>query len=112
VEGFAPTSRSAQKLAEAGMETSTLQKHLARGEQPDSGERRVLSVDQVNALKYKNFLPTNDPDANKRRSRTAWATNRFNKAVIPMSIPRIQGKGLWKFCEEDVHQFIQDQRRR
>ena len=31
VEGFAPTSRAAQKLAEAGMETSTLQKHLARG---------------------------------------------------------------------------------
>jgi hypothetical protein len=23
-----------------------------------------------------------------------------------------KGKGLWKFREEDVHQFIQDQRRR
>ncbi len=52
--------------------------------------KTVLSVDQVNALKHKNFLPTNDPDANKRRSRTAWATRRFNKAVSPMSIPRIQ----------------------
>jgi ABC-type uncharacterized transport system ATPase subunit len=40
VEGFAPTSRAAQKLDEAGMETSTLQKHLARGQQPDSGEKR------------------------------------------------------------------------
>ena len=37
VEGFAPTSRAAQKLAEAGIETSTLQRHLARGEQPDTG---------------------------------------------------------------------------
>jgi flagellar biosynthesis GTPase FlhF len=41
VEGFAPTSRAAQKLAEAGMETSTLQKHLARGEQPNTGEKRL-----------------------------------------------------------------------
>jgi conjugative relaxase-like TrwC/TraI family protein len=46
VEGFAPTSRSAQKLAEAGMETSTLQKHLARGEQPDSGEKRLYVLDE------------------------------------------------------------------
>jgi conjugative relaxase-like TrwC/TraI family protein len=30
VEGFAPTSRAAQKLGEAGIETSTLQMHLAR----------------------------------------------------------------------------------
>jgi len=34
VEGFAPTSRASQKLAETGMETSTLQKHLARGQEP------------------------------------------------------------------------------
>lgn len=33
VEGFAPTSHAAQKLGEAGIETSTLQKHLARGQQ-------------------------------------------------------------------------------
>ena len=31
VEGFAPTSRAAQKLAEAGIESSTLQRHLAQG---------------------------------------------------------------------------------
>jgi len=30
VEGFAPTSRAAQKLGEAGIETSTLQMHLAQ----------------------------------------------------------------------------------
>ncbi len=46
VEGFAPTSRAAQKLAEAGMETSTLQKHLARGEQPDTGEKRLYVLDE------------------------------------------------------------------
>ena len=32
VEGFAPTSRAAHKLAEAGIESSTLQRHLAPGE--------------------------------------------------------------------------------
>jgi conjugative relaxase-like TrwC/TraI family protein len=46
VEGFAPTSRAAQKLAEAGMETSTLQKHLARGEQPDTAQRRLYVLDE------------------------------------------------------------------
>jgi ATP-dependent exoDNAse (exonuclease V) alpha subunit len=46
VEGFAPTSRAAQKLSEAGMETSTLQKHLARGEQPDTGEKRLYVLDE------------------------------------------------------------------
>lgn len=37
VEGFAPTSRAAHKLAEAGIESITLQHHLAHGEQ---GARR------------------------------------------------------------------------
>jgi conjugative relaxase-like TrwC/TraI family protein len=46
VEGFAPTSRAAQKLADAGMETSTLQKHLARGQKPDTGERRLYVLDE------------------------------------------------------------------
>ncbi len=46
VEGFAPTSRAAQKLADAGMETSTLQKHLARGQQPDTGDRRLYVLDE------------------------------------------------------------------
>ncbi len=46
VEGFAPTSRAAQKLAEAGMETSTLQKHLTRGQQPDTGVRRLYVLDE------------------------------------------------------------------
>lgn len=46
IEGFAPTSRAAQKLAEAGLETSTLQHHLARGAQPDSGDRRLYVLDE------------------------------------------------------------------
>jgi len=46
VKAFAPTSRAAQKLAEAGIETSTLQHHLARGEQPDTGERRLYVLDE------------------------------------------------------------------
>lgn len=46
VEGFAPTSRAAQKLGEAGIETSTLQRHLARGEKPDTGEKRLYVLDE------------------------------------------------------------------
>jgi conjugative relaxase-like TrwC/TraI family protein len=46
VEGFAPTSRAAQKLAEAGIETSTLQRHLTRGQGPDTGERRLYVLDE------------------------------------------------------------------
>jgi conjugative relaxase-like TrwC/TraI family protein len=46
VEGFAPTSRAAQKLAEAGIETSTLQHYLARGEQPDTGEKKLYVLDE------------------------------------------------------------------
>src|SRR5271157_2713012 len=46
VEGFAPTSRTAQKLGEAGMETSTLQKHLVRGQQPDTDEKRLYVLDE------------------------------------------------------------------
>jgi conjugative relaxase-like TrwC/TraI family protein len=46
VEGFAPTSRAAQKLSEAGMETSTLQKYLASGERPDTAEKRLYVLDE------------------------------------------------------------------
>jgi len=46
VEGFAPTSRAAQKLGEAGIETSTLQMHLAQRQKPDTGERRLYVLDE------------------------------------------------------------------
>src|SRR5713226_5295536 len=37
---------ASQRLGEAGMETSTLQKHLVRGRQPDSGEKRLYVLDE------------------------------------------------------------------
>jgi hypothetical protein len=46
VQALAPTSRAAQKLAEAGIETQTLQRHLARGEQADDGRKRLYVVDK------------------------------------------------------------------
>jgi conjugative relaxase-like TrwC/TraI family protein len=46
VEGFAPTSRAAQKLAEAGIETKTLQSHLAQGQRVNTGEHRLYVVDE------------------------------------------------------------------
>jgi ATP-dependent exoDNAse (exonuclease V) alpha subunit len=46
VEGFAPTSRAAQKLAEAGIESSTLQRYLARGEDQNDGQKRLYVLDE------------------------------------------------------------------
>jgi len=46
VFGLAPASRAAQKLAESGIESGTLQRHLARGEQPDGGEKRLYVLDE------------------------------------------------------------------
>jgi RecG-like helicase len=40
VEGLAPTSRAARQLAEAGVETGTLQGFLARGTSPDAMEKK------------------------------------------------------------------------
>ena len=46
VEGFAPTSRAAQKLSEAGIESGTLQRHLTREEQPHDGQKRLFVLDE------------------------------------------------------------------
>jgi conjugative relaxase-like TrwC/TraI family protein len=46
VEGFAPTSRAAHKLGEAGIESSTLQRHLTRSKEPDDGPKRVYVLDE------------------------------------------------------------------
>ena len=46
VFGLAPTSRTAQKLAEPGIESGTLQRHFARGEQPNGGEKRLYVLDE------------------------------------------------------------------
>ena len=46
VEGFAPTSRAAQTLGDAGIETMTLQAHLVRGQRADTGEQRFYVLDE------------------------------------------------------------------
>jgi conjugative relaxase-like TrwC/TraI family protein len=46
VEGFAPTSRAAQKLAEAGIETGTLQRHLTRPDDQHDGKKRLYVLDE------------------------------------------------------------------
>ena len=46
IEGFAPTSRAAQKLAEAGIESSTLQRHLARSDEQHDGQKRLYVLDE------------------------------------------------------------------
>ncbi len=46
VQGFAPTSRAAHKLAEAGIESSTLQRHLTRTEDPVESRKRLYVLDE------------------------------------------------------------------
>src|SRR5487761_1568493 len=46
VEGLAPTSRAAQKLGEAGIESSTLQRHLARSDEEHDGQKRLYVLDE------------------------------------------------------------------
>ena len=46
VEGFAPTSRAAHKLGEAGISSSTLQHHLARERQAETREKHLYVIDE------------------------------------------------------------------
>jgi conjugative relaxase-like TrwC/TraI family protein len=46
VEGLAPTSRAAHKLGEAGILSNTLQHHLAREGQVDTGEKHLYVIDE------------------------------------------------------------------
>jgi len=46
VEGFAPTSRAAQKLTEAGIESSTLQRHLAQGHDQTGVQKPLYVLDE------------------------------------------------------------------
>src|SRR2546425_1827271 len=65
VEGFAPTSRAAQKLGDAGIESSTLQQHLTRGEAPPDGKRRLYVLDESSLASTKQmneFLHRLNPD--------------------------------------------------
>jgi ATP-dependent exoDNAse (exonuclease V) alpha subunit len=67
VKGFAPTSRAAHKLAEAGIESSTLQRHLARREQesPPTDQKRLYVLDESSLASTKQmhtFLERLGPD--------------------------------------------------
>jgi ATP-dependent exoDNAse (exonuclease V) alpha subunit len=46
VEGFAPTSRAAQQLAEAGMASTMLQRHLTRVEESHVRDKRLYVPDE------------------------------------------------------------------
>jgi ATP-dependent exoDNAse (exonuclease V) alpha subunit len=46
IEGFAPTSRAAQKLGDAGITSGTLQRHLARHEEPHDGQPWLYVLDE------------------------------------------------------------------
>lgn len=46
VRGFAPTSRAAQQLGEADIQSSTLQRHLVRGEQSREGQKHLYVLDE------------------------------------------------------------------
>jgi conjugative relaxase-like TrwC/TraI family protein len=46
VRGLAPTSRATQKLAESGIESETLQRHLRRDERPEEGRKCLYVLDE------------------------------------------------------------------
>jgi conjugative relaxase-like TrwC/TraI family protein len=67
VQGFAPTSRAAHKLGESGIESHTLQHHLARGEQdtPAADQKRLYVLDESSLASTKQmhtFLERLGPD--------------------------------------------------
>src|SRR5882757_5981477 len=46
VEGFAPTSRAAQKLSESGIESSTLQRHLSSNAESQTTGKKLYVLDE------------------------------------------------------------------
>lgn len=67
VEGLAPTSRAAHKLAESGIESHTLQHHLTRGEHdtPAADQKRLYVLDESSLASTKQmhtFLERLGPD--------------------------------------------------
>jgi ATP-dependent exoDNAse (exonuclease V) alpha subunit len=64
VEGFAPTSRAAHQLRDAGINSDTLQGFLARHKQP-TPERHLYMVDEsslASTKQVRDFLAKLDPD--------------------------------------------------
>ena len=65
VEGFAPTSKAAGQLREAGIEASTLQSFLARQKDTDSASRHLYMLDESSLASTKQmraFLEKIKPD--------------------------------------------------
>ena len=56
VEGFAPTSRAARQLSEAGIEAGTLQGFLARTAHPDLRERKHFYLVDESSLASTNQM--------------------------------------------------------
>jgi conjugative relaxase-like TrwC/TraI family protein len=53
VEGFAPTSRAAQQLGEAGIPSITLQRHLIQQDEPSEGSKRLYVLDESSLVSTK-----------------------------------------------------------
>jgi conjugative relaxase-like TrwC/TraI family protein len=70
VEGFAPTSRAARQLNEAGVHAATLQSFLARGSNPTAPEqKRFYFVDEsslASTNQMREFLARIDPNNDER----------------------------------------------
>ena len=65
VEGLAPTSRAAQKLSEAGIQSGTLQRHLVKTEEPHDSQKRLYVLDESSLASTKQiheFLDCLGPD--------------------------------------------------
>ena len=77
VEGFAPTSRAAQKLSEAGIASTTLQRHVARPEEPHDGQQRLYVLDESSLASTKQM---HDLPSSSRRRRPGAARRRCPSA--------------------------------
>ena len=95
VEGFAPTSRAAQKLADAGIASSTLQGHLSRHEVPHDGQARLYSKEgvTVRCLRFKGVPATVGGHA------TSEAPSRVGLSIASLppspTLTRASGKRLF-----------------
>src|SRR5947209_9652455 len=65
VQGFAPTSRAAAQLQEAGIASTTLQRHLAEPTSHSAGGGRLFMVDEsslVSSRQTQQFLDRMGPN--------------------------------------------------
>ena len=65
MEGFAPTSRAAQQLAEAGIPSTTLQRHLAQRDAQTDGRTHLYVLDEsslASTRQMRTFLQRLAPD--------------------------------------------------